>query len=391
MDERLVQRFVRVLKPDILADDPDRHLAFEVLVTVEDILPCGQFGRLAFEPEMLEQFGVQTTGVILQGHSVDARRIEGGYDRFLSDVAEIGDLLPFPVRQRMLAPAQEHIRLDAETGQFANGVLRRLGLQLARGGNVRDEGNVNEGRSRRSKFVLQLPHRLDERQALDVADRSTDLAQDEVVVALIVERECLDGVRDVRNDLDSRTEIVAAPFLGDDIAIDPARRDVVALPRRNAGEALVMAEVEVGLRAVIGDEDLTMLIRAHRARIDIEIGIELADTNLVPARLKKRRQTGSHETFTERRNHAAGDENIPRHGSQALSSRIDSEQAINAQRRSPIHNEVGAPWRRLSGLTRRADRCSQAPHRPLRHRQVQVRPMPTNRCRRRVDRAVPLV
>ena len=42
-------------------------------------------------------------------------------------------------------------------------------------------------------------------------------------------------------------------------------------------EALVVAEVEVGLGAVVGDEDLAVLVRRHRAGIDVEIGVELLD------------------------------------------------------------------------------------------------------------------
>ena len=57
---------------------------------------------------------------------------------------------------------------------------------------------------------------------------------------------------------------------------------------RAAGEALVMAEVEVGLGAVVGDEDLAVLVGRHRARIDVEIGVELAQADLVAARLQQR-------------------------------------------------------------------------------------------------------
>src|SRR5271169_3247821 len=46
-------------------------------------------------------------------------------------------------------------------------------------------------------------------------------------------------------------------------------------PRRDAGVALVMAEIEIGLRPIVGDIDLAMLVGAHRARIDIEVGVEL--------------------------------------------------------------------------------------------------------------------
>jgi hypothetical protein len=47
-----------------------------------------------------------------------------------------------------------------------------------------------------------------------------------------------------------------------------------------------MAEIEIGLGAVVGDEDLAMLIRAHRARIDVEVRIELAQPHPEAARLQ---------------------------------------------------------------------------------------------------------
>ena len=55
-----------------------------------------------------------------------------------------------------------------------------------------------------------------------------------------------------------------------------------------AGEALVMAEVEVGLGAVVGDEHLAVLVGRHRARIDVEIGVELAQPHRIAARLQQR-------------------------------------------------------------------------------------------------------
>ena len=68
----------------------------------------------------------------------------------------------------------------------------------------------------------------------------------------------------------------------------------------DAGEALVMAEVEVGLGAVVGDVDLAVLVGRHRARIDVEIGVELADADLVAARLQQRREGCRQKTLAER-------------------------------------------------------------------------------------------
>ena len=47
----------------------------------------------------------------------------------------------------------------------------------------------------------------------------------------------------------------------------------------------VMAEIKVRFRAVVGDEDLAVLIRAHRAGVDVEIRVELLVFDLQPALL----------------------------------------------------------------------------------------------------------
>ena len=75
-----------------------------------------------------------------------------------------------------------------------------------------------------------------------------------------------------------------------------------------------MAEVEIGLGAVVGDEHLAVLGRAHRARIDVEIGVELAQAHGIAARLQQRAERRRSQTLAERGDHAAGDEDIPRHG-----------------------------------------------------------------------------
>jgi len=137
-------------------------------------------------------------------------------------------------------------------------------------------------------IVLDLADRFEERQALDIADGAADLAQHEVELVIVVEDEILDRVGDVRNHLDGGTEIVAAPFPGQDVLIDSPGGDVVRLGRRTSSEAFVVTEIEIGLGAVVGDEHLAVLIRRHRSGVEIEIGIELAQPNLVAPRLQQR-------------------------------------------------------------------------------------------------------
>ncbi len=91
----------------------------------------------------------------------------------------------------------------------------------------------------------------------------------------------------VRDDLHRRAEILAAPFAADHRRIDAAGGDRIAAPGGDPDIALVMAKIEVGLGAIVGDEHLAVLIRAHRAGVDVQIGVELAQPDPEPARLEQ--------------------------------------------------------------------------------------------------------
>ena len=79
------------------------------------------------------------------------------------------------------------------------------------------------------QIVAELADGLEERQAFDIADRAADFDENEVEVVIAFEDEVLDGVGDVRNDLDGGAEILALAFLGEHVGIDATGGDVVAL------------------------------------------------------------------------------------------------------------------------------------------------------------------
>ena len=118
----------------------------------------------------------------------------------------------------------------------------------------------------RPDFLAELADGLEERQRLDVAHRAADLGDDHVVPRRGAPDGVLDLVGDVGNDLHRGAEVLAAPLLVDHRLVDPAGGDVVLLRERPVDEALVVAEVEVGLGAVVGDEHLAVLERRHGAR-----------------------------------------------------------------------------------------------------------------------------
>ena len=53
-----------------------------------------------------------------------------------------------------------------------------------------------------------------------------------------------------------------------------------------------MAEVEIGLRAVVRDVHLTVLVGRHGAGIDVDVGVELEDGDAKPAGLQDAAQRG---------------------------------------------------------------------------------------------------
>src|SRR5271157_4105450 len=124
-----------------------------------------------------------------------------------------------------------------------------------------------------------LPDRFQERERFDVADRAADLDHRDLGLAAVghgaVHDPALDLVGDVRDDLHRAAEVVAAPLLADHAFVDLAGGEVVALAHFHVDEALVVPQIEVGLRPVLGDEHLAVLERAHRARIDVDVRVEL--------------------------------------------------------------------------------------------------------------------
>ena len=167
--------------------------------------------------------------------------------------------------------------MDADAAQLVHGVLRRLRLQLAGGVDEWDEGDVQVDDVLGADLASELPDRLEEGQRLDVPDGPADLGDDDVRGRdlLGAPDPRLDLVRDVRDDLDGGAEELALALLPEDRVPDRARRVARVAREVLVDEALVVADVEVGLGAVLGHEDLAVLERAHRARVDVQVRVEL--------------------------------------------------------------------------------------------------------------------
>ena len=172
--------------------------------------------------------------------------------------------------------------LDTDFPQLIDAVLRRLGLQFARGPDIGDERQVDVEHVVAADIVRNLADRLQEGQAFDIADSPPDFANDDVGIVRHCPDVVLDLIGDVRHDLNGAAQIIPAPFLHNHVVIDAAGREVIPPSHRDSREALIMAEVEIGLGPVFGHIDLPMLIRVHGTRVHINIRIQLQKGNASP-------------------------------------------------------------------------------------------------------------
>jgi hypothetical protein len=176
--------------------------------------------------------------------------------------------------------AQQHIGLDADFAQLLGGVLGRLGLEFAGGGDPGDVAQVHEGGVVGAQAQAHLAHGFQEGQRFDVADGAADFDDGDIdrvrgFITGAAFDEFLDLIGDVRDDLHGLAEVVAAALFFEHAFVDLAGGEVVGLAHARFDETLIVAQVQVGFGAVVGHKNLAVLEGRHRARIHVEVGIEL--------------------------------------------------------------------------------------------------------------------
>lgn len=183
---------------------------------------------------------------------------------------------------------------------------------LVRAAEERDEGDVDKERILASDLKRYLSDRLYERLGLYVAYGAADLGDDNIGIGFLsdVVDELLYLVRDMRNDLNRRAEELAAALLVENIPVDLSGRQIGIFVKILVDEALVVTEVKVSLGSVLRDVYLSVLIGAHRAGIDVYVGVELLRRDLQSAALEQTAERSRSNALPEPRYNASGDENV---------------------------------------------------------------------------------
>ena len=174
---------------------------------------------------------------------------------------------------------------------------------------------MHQHRSGSPELYSHLTGCFQEGLALDVAHRTTNFDYRDVSIACAELHSALDLVGDVRNHLDGAAQIVPATLFTQDLGIHFTRRKIVRFTHCRARKTLVVPQVQVRFGTVFRHENLTVLERAHRARIDVNIGVEFQKCHFKTTGLEDSRKRSRSNAFTQRRNHSTCDEYVSRHDS----------------------------------------------------------------------------
>ena len=74
------------------------------------------------------------------------------------------------------------------------------------------------------------------------------------------------------------------------------------------GEAFVVAKVEIGFGPVVGHVNFAVLVGAHGARIDVDVGVEFLEPHAQAAAFEEHPDRCARQTLTKRTDNAAGNE-----------------------------------------------------------------------------------
>ena len=188
----------------------------------------------------------------------------------------------------LIRSAKKEVGLDTDLAQLLDAVLRGLGFQLPADSQKRDQSQMEEQDILLTDIKTKLPDGFQKRQRLDIAHGSADLDDGQILALGDPADAVFDFLGDVGNDLHGSAEVLTAPLLGDDGLVNLSRRDAVLPFQIYIGEALVMAEVQVGLRPILGHEDLAVLKGVHRSGIHVQIGIHLHQSDIEASIFQKR-------------------------------------------------------------------------------------------------------
>ncbi len=231
-------------------------------------------------------------------------------------VSEERDLLTNVIGDGVVGAADDEVGADTDPAQLVDAVLSGLRLELVRRADMGQEREVDVQDVLPTRFSAHLADGLEEGESFDVTHCAADLDDDNIRVAVVrdVPDAALDLVRHVGDHLYGAAEEVTSALGLEHIAVDLAGGYVAVAREAHVYEALVVAEVQVRLRTVVGNEHLAVLERGHGARVEVDIRVQLLCLDGKPPALEDAPYRGRGDAFANRARYSACYENKLSHG-----------------------------------------------------------------------------
>src|SRR5947209_16690227 len=118
---------------------------------------------------------------------------------------------------------------------------------------------MNEKRIVASFLVAHLANSLNKGKRFNVANRSTNLYNRDIDACRDLSARGLDLICYMRNHLHGFAEVVTPALAGNNVFVNAAGGQIVALREWRMSKTLVVAQIEVRLRSVVGYENFAVL------------------------------------------------------------------------------------------------------------------------------------
>ena len=299
--ERLRNGEICVMKLDIFADECDRAFAGGLDIAFYHRTPCGEVGLALLKVQHVEHYPAKPPLLQHEGNLVEGTGVEIFDNIFFGNIAEQAYLGADTPVDGVVAAADDDVGLNADALKLLDRMLGGLGLKLSRCGQIGNKRHMDEAALVHAELRLELTNGFKEGLGFDIADGAAYLDYHNIGLKLLdrlADAE-LYFVRDMGNDLDGAALIAAPALAVEHGGIDLTRGGVVEPGEILVDEAFIVADIKVGLGAVVGNEHLAVLIGVHGAGVDVEIGVKLHDGYAVSSGLEKPAQRGGGDTLSE--------------------------------------------------------------------------------------------
>ena len=153
---------------------------------------------------------------------------------------------------------------------------------LLRPAQIGDQGHMDEQAVLISHLQSDLAHSLQKRLGFNIPDGPSDLCDHHVRICLFSHavHEFLDLIGNMRDHLDRGAQVFSSPLFVENVPVDLSGCQIGVLVQVLVNEPLIVAQIQVGFRPVLGHIYLSVLVRTHGPRIDIDIRIQLLGRHL---------------------------------------------------------------------------------------------------------------